>query len=204
MIEVLRGFVPVFFSGFLIDLEIGTLAVALGLAAGLPLALLRLRAPWSRPALRLCIRLMQAAPVYVIMFFLLHLFPKDVRVAGMPVSITGLAAVILAQAVNMAAYMAENGHQALEHLARGERERALLFFPNLLRGFTVVVMSSGIGAAVGVSEAVGVTLKQAERLSALGDKVVLFLVVTAFFASLFSAANALIRRLARRSRAATA
>jgi ABC-type amino acid transport system permease subunit len=166
--------------------------------AGAPLVLLRRRFVWSRPVLRVAIRLMQAAPVYVIMFFMLQLFPKDAHFLGMPVRLSALTAVIVSQAVNMVAYMAENGHQALEHLDRNERAQALLFFPNVLRGFLIVVMSSGIGAAIGVSEAVGVTLKQAERLATLGEKVMLFLVVIAFFATLFSAANALTRYLMQR------
>ena len=199
MIEVLRGFVPVFFQGFLINLEIALGALLIGLGAGLPLALLRRQAPWARPAILVCTRLMQAAPVYVIMFFLLHLFPKDQQLFGVPLAIGGLSAVILALGVYMTAYIAENGYQALEHLQRRERERALLFFPNALRGFSVVVMSSGIAAAIGVTEAVGATLKQAERLTTLSGKVILFLIVIAFFAAVFSTANAAIRYLINRS-----
>lgn len=198
MIAALSAFAPQFLAGFLVNLEIGLGALAVGLACGLPLALLRRHLRWTRPALSLLVRLMQAAPVYVIMFFLLHLLPKDASLLGVPVAIDGLWAVILCLGVYLTAYVAENAQQALEHLARGELAPARLFFPNLLRGFSVALMSSGIGAAVGVSEAVGATLRQAERLPALGDKALLFLVVIAFFATLFSAANAMIRHLMRR------
>ena len=51
----------------------------------------------------------------------------------------------------MTAYVAENGYRALEHLRRDERNLALLFLPNLMRGAVLVVMSSGFGAAIGVS-----------------------------------------------------
>ena len=37
MIEVLSGFIPTFFAGFLVNLEIAAGALALGLAAGLPI-----------------------------------------------------------------------------------------------------------------------------------------------------------------------
>ena len=139
---------------------------------------------------------MQAAPTYAIMFFALSALPRDLSVLGWPIA--GLAAVMLAQAVYMIAYVAENFYRALEHLDQNERERALLFLPNLLRGFVVVVMSSGFGAAIGVSEAVGVTMQQAELLHAAGDRVLLFLVVIAFFVTVFGGANALIRSLVRR------
>ena len=106
--------------------------------------------------------------------------------------------MMLAQAVYMIAYVAENFYRALRHLDQGEREHALLFLPNLLRGFVVVVMSSGFGAAIGVSEAVGVTMQQAELLHAVGDRVLLFVAVIGLFAVVFGGANAAIRWLVRR------
>jgi len=71
----------------------------------------------------------------------------------------------------------------------------LLFLPNLLRGFVVVVMSSGFGAAVGVSEAVSVTMHQAERYPALGDRILLFAVTITFFVLVFGLVNILIQHL---------
>jgi uncharacterized surface anchored protein len=59
-------------------------------------------------------------------------------------------------------------------------------------------MSSGIGAAIGVSEAVGVTLRHAQRLPDLGDRILLFLLVIGFFVSVFGTANAVLRRVMRR------
>ena len=76
-------------------------------------------------------------------------FMVNVRIAFAAVTIglfLGLAAVVLSQSLSMIAYVAENGYQAIEHLSRSERDHALLFIPNLLRGFLVIVMSSGIGA----------------------------------------------------------
>lgn len=193
MIETLGRFVPDLLAGFLVNLQIAFAAELIGLIIGLPLALLRHRVPSSRWIVRPCIRLMQAAPTYVIMFFMLSLLPRNLSLFGF--AATGLAAVILAQAVYMVSYVAENGFQALEHLRHNEREDALLFFPNLLRGFVVVVMSSGFGAAVGVSEAVGTTMKHAERLHDLDQRILLFVLVIAFFIAVFATANALIGRL---------
>jgi len=195
MIDMLGHFLPVLLSGFMVNVRIAFAAVAIGLFLGLPLALLRHSAPWSRWLVNPCVRLMQAAPVYVVMFFVLNALPGDLVLFGAPV--TGLAAVILSQALNMIAYVAENGYQAIEYLSRSERDHALLFIPNLLRGFLVVVMSSGIGAAIGVSEAVGVTMRQAEQLHVLGDRVLLFLDVIALFAAIFGVTNALIQRVVR-------
>lgn len=196
MIQVLCDFFPVLLSGFLVNLQIACGAVIIGLLIGLPMALLRYSIPWTGRFIRPCVRLMQAAPVYVVMFFVLNILPRDMIVLGF--SITGLAAVTLSQSVYLTSYIAENGYQAIEQLVRHERDNALLFLPNLLRGFLVVVMSSGIGAAIGVSEAVSVTMHQAEQLHALWDRVLLFLVVIGLFAAVFGLMNALLQRLIRR------
>jgi ABC-type amino acid transport system permease subunit len=195
MSSMFLQFLPELLAGFLVNLEIAAGAVALGLAAGMPLALLRLMVPRSRRVIWPCVRLMQAAPTYVIMYFALNLLPRDLTLFG--TAVTGLAAVILAQAVYMASYVAENGFRALEYLRAGQRDLALLFLPNLLRGWVVVIMSSGFGAAIGVSEAVGVTMRHAERLHAVGDRVELFVAVIALFVVVFGTANLLIGRLMR-------
>jgi hypothetical protein len=199
MIEVIRHFLPELLAGFLVNLEIAGGAMVVGLAVGMPLAVLRQAVPRSRRLIWPCVRLMQAAPVYVIMFFVLSLLPRDFSLFGNPAA--GLTAVILSQSVYMASYVAENGYRSLEHLQRGERDLALLFLPNLLRGGVLVVMSSGFGAAIGVSEAVSVTMRQAERLHEVEQRVILFVLVIALFAAVFGSANAVIRWLMRRTAA---
>lgn len=103
--------------------------------------------------------------------------------------------MVFAQSVYLTAYVAEDATEALGHLGRHDRERALLFLPNLLRGFVVVLMSSGFGAAVGVSEAVSATMRQAERLPDIGDRILLFAVAIAFFAIVVGTQNLVIRRV---------
>ncbi len=187
-------FIPIL-GGFVVNLEIAFAALVIGSAVGLPLALLRHRTRHLGRLIRLCVRLMQAAPTYAIMFFALTLIPGSLSLFGLPIS--GLAAVVIAQSVYLSAYVSDNALRALQHRARGEREQALLLLPNVMRGFFVVVMSSGFGAAIGVSEAVAMTLKQAERLHVLRERVFLFLVVIAFFVAVSGTANALLQVLVR-------
>ena len=193
MLEIIGEFMPLLWEGFLVNLEIGVAAVAIGIMLGVPLTLLRRRLSLLRRPIHLCIQLMQALPTYVTMFFVLTLLPDDLALWGRPIE--SVTAVVLAQAVYMTSYVAEDAFEALEHLKRREPEQALLFLPNLLRGFVVVVMSSGFGAAAGVSEAVSVTLHQAERFPALGDRLLLFGVTITFFALVFGSVNILIQRL---------
>ncbi len=191
MVLVVQNFIPVLLAGFLVNLEIGVAAVAIAVGLGVPLSLLRRRVVLSRRLIRSCIGLMQALPTYVVMFFMLTLLPRDLTIFNVP--ITGITAVVLAQSVYLTAYVAEDAYEALGHLSRGDRENALLFLPNLLRGFVVVVMSSGFGAAVGVSEAVSATMREAERLPDLHDRVLLFGVAVALFAIVVGTLNVVIR-----------
>jgi ABC-type proline/glycine betaine transport system permease subunit len=191
MLQVIIHFMPVLLAGFMVNLEIGVATVMIAVALGVPLALLRRRVALLRRPVRSTIGLMQALPTYVVMFFVLTLLPRDLTILN--VSITGMTAVVLAQSVYLTAYVSEDAHEALGHWQRHDREQALLFLPNLLRGFVVVVMSSGFGAAVGVSEAVSATMRQAERLPDAGDRILLFAVAIAFFAVIVGSLNALIR-----------
>lgn len=200
MIEMILAFIPLLLRGFLIDLWIALAATVIGLAIGLPIAWVRHRMAWTRRPLRVVIRLMQTAPVYVVMFFLLNMLPDDVEVWNWTIVIGGVTVMILAQCAYMIPYVAEAGFDMLCHLREREIGKALLFLPNLLRGFNVVIMSSGFGAAIGVAEAVGVTVRDAEMLETMGERVALFLTAIALFVTFFSAANLLVQRLARLSR----
>jgi len=193
MFAIVQQFIPILWAGFLVNLEIGVAAVAIGTMAGGGLTLLRRRLSLLQRPVHLCIQLMQALPTYVTMFFALTLLPDDLALWGRPIE--SVTAVVLTQSVYMTSYVAEDAYEALEHWKRNDRDQALLFLPNLLRGFVVVVMSSGFGAAVGVSEAVSVTMHQAERFPALGDRILLFAVTITFFVMVFGSVNILIQHL---------
>ena len=193
MLHKLQHFLPDLLAGFLINLEIAAAAVLLALALGIPMTLLRRGVPVLRRPIGSVVRMMQAVPTYVVMFFMLNLLPRDLVVYRLAIS--GMTAVVLAQAVYLTAYVADNADDAFAHLERSDRERALLFLPNLLRGFVVVIMSSGFGAAVGVSEAVSVTMREAGQLPDLGDRLILFGAAIAFFAVIVGSFNLLIRKL---------
>lgn len=193
MFAIVQQFIPILWAGFLVNLEIGVAAVAIGTMAGVALTLLRRRLSLLQRPVHLCIQLMQALPTYVTMFFVLTLLPDDLALWGRPIE--SVTAVVLTQSVYMTSYVAEDAYEALEHWKRNDRDQALLFLPNLLRGFVVVVMSSGFGAAVGVSEAVSVTMHQAERFPALGDRILLFAVTITFFVLVFGSVNILIQHL---------
>jgi hypothetical protein len=193
MKHVIQHFIPALLAGFLVNLKIGVMVVTVSVLLGIPITLLQRNVRMARRPVGILIQLMQALPTYVVMFFVITLLPRDLAFLGQPV--TGLMAVVVAQSVYLTAYVAEDAREALRHLDLGNREHALLFLPNLLRGFVVVVMSSGFGAAVGVSEAVSATMRQAERLPYVGDRILLFGVAITLFAVIVGSLNILIRHI---------
>ena len=94
---------------------------------------------------------MRAAPTFVVMFFLLNVIPPDATLLGLPLALSDRTIVALSLVPYAVAYVADNGREAVLQLRRGATESALLFLPNLVRAFLVLVMSSGAGAAIGVS-----------------------------------------------------
>lgn len=170
MSAFLRGFVPDLLAGMVVNFEIAGLALLVGLLAGAPLAVLRLRGGVLGGLAGAVVALLWACPTFVMMFFLVNVLP-----------LTGLVVVILSQGVFATAFVCDNGVDAVRHARRGAWGSALLFLPQVARAFFVMVTSSSQAAAIGVLEAVTVTLRAGERLPGLGERLTLFLgVVTVF------------------------
>ncbi len=162
-----REFVPSLLAGMAVNFEIAGIAIALGLAAGLMLALARLRSGLIGATAASAITMMRAAPTFVVMFFLLNALPRNA-------SLSGVMAVALSLLPYSAAFVADAGLDALRHLRGGSALAAVQFLPNVMRAFFVLVMSSSAGAAIGVGEGITAILRQAEQLPALGDRLILF------------------------------
>jgi hypothetical protein len=93
------------------------------------------------------------------------------------------------------AYVADDGVVAMRALRAGDAATAMLFLPKLARAFCVPGMSSATAAAVGTPEAIFATLRQAERMPGLADRVMLFGLVMLVFAAVLQGAFALIHLL---------
>ena len=195
-------FLPQFLGGMAVNFQIAGIALAVGLALGLQLALARLAGGIAGAAAVMVLGLMRAAPTFVVMFFLLNAIPADATLFGFPVAPSGLVTVALSLVPYSAAYVADNGLDALRQLRGGSQLGALLFLPNVTRVFFVLVMSSSTGAAIGVGEGIAVILQKAEQVSSLGEKFVLFAVGIACFGAVlqggFALINLLHRQLGRR------
>lgn len=189
-------------AGMAVNFEIAGIAMGVGLALGLLLALARLGPMLVRHAIIPVLGLMRAAPTFVVMFFLLNAVPPDATLFGINVVFSGVMIVALSLVPYSATYVADNGVEAIRQWRGGSPLGALQFLPNVTRVFFVLVMASGTGAAIGVSEGIAVILHEAERMSSLPEKLVLFAVGVVCFGAVlqggFALVNLLHRRISRR------
>lgn len=163
-------------GGVWINVWIATIALLLGVVAGVPLAFgLVSGLPPARWVASSTTGLARAAPTFVILYFLFNWLNDHVEPgAGMVVSSTMMVALALAPYA--AAYIADNGAEAIRHWRDGAWHGVLLFVPNLVRAFFVMLMSSGIGAAIGVHEGISIIIRQAERTSGLLPRMIVYAV----------------------------
>jgi ABC-type arginine transport system permease subunit len=192
------GYLADLLAGMAVNLQIAAIALGLGLALGLPLGLMQLGGRLQRGLVAPLTGLMRVAPTFVVMFFLLNVIPRDASLFGLSLALSAPMIVALSLVPYAAAYAADNGREAFRQLRGGSTDSALLFLPNIARAFFVLVMSSSTGAAIGVSEGVAVVLREAERWSSLGEKLVVFGIGVLAFGVVFQIGLVLMRLLGRR------
>ncbi|MEP2716699.1 hypothetical protein [Pseudophaeobacter sp.] len=181
-------------AGMVINFQISTIALALGLVLGV---LFLVAGPVVPRTVNTLTGLMRAAPTFVVMFFLMNIVPQQFQVFGIDILLPPEWIVALSLAPYAIAYVVDNGRAAIEGLRAGSRSAALLFLPNLVRAFTVLVMSSGVGVAIGVNEGVAVVLREAEKYPALGDQMLVYAVGVFAFGAFFQIGFACVRLMMR-------
>ncbi|MGF1447228.1 MAG: hypothetical protein ACFBRM_13655 [Pikeienuella sp.] len=199
------GYPAALAAGMAVNFAIAGIALAGGLVVGLPLAAAQQAGGAIRRGTGPLLGLMRAAPTFVVMFFLLNTIPRDLTLMGFSLAPSGPDIVALSLVPYAAAYAADNGADAFDRWRAGSPEAALLFVPNLVRAYFVLVMSSSAGAAIGVNEGVAAVLRAADRWPSLGDKLVVFATGILAFGVVFQLGFAAVRlavaRMERRHRA---
>ncbi|MGH7094742.1 MAG: hypothetical protein ACREFB_14555 [Stellaceae bacterium] len=185
------SFMPAFLAGMSVNFEIAGIALGLGVVLGTGLTIARLRNGVVGLAAQAVIGLMRAAPTFVVMFFLLNALPH----AG---GLSPVMTVAIALVPYAAAYVADSAVDAVRQLHAGSPLAGLLILPNVARAFFVLVMSSSVGAAIGVTEGIAVILRQAEKMPSLGGMLVLFAIGVISFGVPLQVGFAAIRWLQRR------
>lgn len=182
-------------SAMVVNFRIGAIAFGIGLVLGVLFIVLQMAGGIWHVFVTPIINLMRAAPTFVVMFFLLNIIPRPFMVFGVEMSLSASMIVALSLAPYAAAYFADNGRAAVLGLQGGSQTEALLFLPNLIRAYVVLVMSSSAGVAIGVQEGVAVVLKQAELQATHGERILVFAVGVFAFGAIFQVGFAVVRTM---------
>jgi ABC-type amino acid transport system permease subunit len=205
MLEFFPDFILGFLAAFRTNLVIAVCALGVGLLLGAVFAYLLSRGGVIIKAVGLpVISLFRAFPVFVLMFVLWNFVPRSQSLAAPGFISDADLILILALSAYSVSALFDVVFDALHFRSTGDQERVWLVIPNVFRIFVILVMSTSIGAAIGVKEAVTYTLIFSDGLVERSQKIMLLLLATMFFAVFFAAAKLMLDQLTHRIKRAQA
>ena len=170
-----------FFEALVVNLRIGLLALGVGLLIGGPLAIVRIRgSSLSRRTVGFLIGFLRAFPVYVLLFVALNLLESNGFFDLAEYDVASISLVIALSAYTVSA-CSDACLTFLAHRASGAIDQAWLVIPNVMQIFIITLVSTSLGAAIGVQEVVFFTINLADTFSERWERVALVLVVIVFF-----------------------
>lgn len=159
-IELLTTWTPYLVIGLGWNLLISVLAALLGTALGGIFVLMKLsRRKTFRFFGEAVPTIVRGAPTLFLLFYLAIIIPNEVVMFGgaIVLSVPLWLKAVLALTASPFAFTAWNLYAALGFWRSGEKQSALLFFPNWMNGFLITFLASSGASLVGVSELVGRT-----------------------------------------------
>lgn len=195
MLDHLLGFL----NALTVNLSIGLLVLFVGLCLGFVTAAIRL-APnrLGAQAMNFFIGILRAVPSYVIMVVMAAILTSTDALGMSGSQTAALLALFLALLAGSISSCSDACVTFLQYRAQGRMDQALLIVPNLFQIFIVAVMSSGVGAAIGVHEAVHYTLALAETYESRMDRIILVASVILLFAAILTPTKYLVGRASAR------
>lgn len=170
---VLLKWLPLVFMGFLFNVLVGVLAMALGTVAGLPLGLTQLaRLHPVRAAGWVVIQLLRNAPWLVLLFYVMFLLPFEVHILGVTVPLPAWVKAVVGLALPVSANVAEIVRGGLlsipsaqwesaESLAFSRRQTLLMvilpqafrrMLPPWMNLYAILVMATTLISVVGIQD----------------------------------------------------
>lgn len=175
-----------FLYAFRVNMEVGLYSLIGGILLGFPLTWLRLRAGWVGVLANGLITLLRAFPAFVLMFVLLNILSQSTNLISQYTNNIPKVTLILALSAYSIAVVSDAAQDSWQYYQQSDTAKALLLIPTLFRIFTILVMASSIGAAIGVQDAVSYTLFKAEAVPDALNRIWLVLSATLFFVAYFS------------------
>ena len=193
LFELLPGFI----SAFFVNIEIGLISLMAGLIFGIPIAFAR-RAGGLLGALSAFLNsFLRAFPVFVLMFLVLNITQHFMVLEQLPYSYVAPGILVLSLCTYSFSAVSDAVLDTLYQLQSGQKAQALLIIPNLFRVFTILVMATSVGVAIGVRESISFTMMTIEDMPDRLDRIWTILIVILFYVIFFSFIKFLISRIAR-------
>ncbi|MFO1422876.1 MAG: ABC transporter permease subunit [Candidatus Competibacteraceae bacterium] len=155
IVHVLVVWTPFLANGFLWNILISLVAMAVGTVLGAVLARLRLsgRKSLARTGLA-ATELTRNIPTFVFLFYLAFLVPVEFEVLGRIYAFPAWLKASLALSVAVVGFVSDNLLAAWQHWRSGNRPAALLFIPSWTMYLVIIVMASSTASVIGVGEIV--------------------------------------------------
>ena len=188
-------FIEKFIRAFHVNITVAFASLLIGMLFGLPLAYARRSKGLLGSLVGFMIAILRASPVFVLMYLLLNVWsqgPADGAWYQVDLPYLVLAVALSSYSVSV---ISDVYLDMLGQLDAGDKRSAMLIVPNLFRIFTILVMSTSVGAAIGVQEAITVTLEKMESLPSRSEKICLILIVLFGFIVFFSMIKYLLTRV---------
>jgi polar amino acid transport system permease protein len=178
VIELLAKWTPLLAQGFLFNLLISFFAMAIGTAAGVPLGFARISpARAVRRGSWLVVQFFRNAPWLVLLFFVMFLFPFEVRIGARTIAIPDWIKATFGLALPIMANVGEIVRGAVQSIptAQWEAARSLAFsrrqtlwkiilpqcvkrmLPPWMNWYAILTMATTLASVVGVSEVMTLT-----------------------------------------------
>lgn len=173
VLTALWKWLPLVVAGFLFNVLIGVLAMALGTVAGLPLGLTQLsRVRAVRGVGWVVIQVLRNAPWLVLLFYVMFLLPFEVQVLGLTIPLPAWAKAVVGLALPVSANVAEIVRggllsipsaqwEAAESLAFSRRQVLLMvilpqafrrMLPPWMNLYAILVMATTLISVVGIQD----------------------------------------------------
>jgi hypothetical protein len=177
MLEILLDFLPKFLQGVAVNLAMSLWALPFSIVIGWYLMKWQLSGGVLGAIAKAVLALFRAAPTFVLIFFIFNVLSFKWQVAGFHLGMSPFLAVVLSLIGFGVPYVADSSINT----QRGASGEKWLMIMSWVRGFFVMVLSSGMAAAVGVNEGMAEVLRAIEVLPTVRERLYLIAAVTVFY-----------------------
>lgn len=150
-LSMLWTWTPYLGEGFLWNILISAVTMAIGTPVGVGLARLRLSGSRIGSGLTAAARL---PPTFVLIYYLAYALPPSFTVGETVIPLDGWLKASVALSVAVAGFVSDNALSAFRHYRRGEMVEALYFIPAWSTYFLIIMMASSTASVIGVPEIV--------------------------------------------------